>query len=61
MEEWTKTLTPRERDNKFEELLAGGAKTRLLESFIDFELAHLLTNEGPNPRGRSLAQTSESA
>jgi len=51
MEEWTRTLTPRERDNKFEELLAGGAKTRLLESFIDFELARFLTNEGPLSAG----------
>ncbi len=47
MGEWRKYLTPRERDNKYEELLAGGAKTRLLESFIDFELASLLASEGP--------------
>ena len=47
MAEWKKFLTPRERDNKFEELLAGGAKTRLFESFIDFELASLLTSDGP--------------
>ena len=46
MEEWRKFLTPRERDNKYEELLAGGAKIRLLESFIDFELAALLVSEG---------------
>jgi len=47
MEEWRKFLTPRERDSKFDELLAGGAKTRLLESFIDLELASLLASQGP--------------
>lgn len=47
MEEWRKFLTPRERDNAFYELLGGGAKTRLLESFIDLELAPLLASEGP--------------
>jgi len=47
VEDWRKFLTPRERDNKYEELLAGGAKARLFESFIDFELASLLTAEGP--------------
>ncbi len=47
MEEWKRFITPRERDNKYEELLAGGAKTRLLESFIDFELASLLLTKGP--------------
>jgi len=46
MEEWRRFLTPRERDNKYEELLAGGAKIRLHESFIDFELASLLAAEG---------------
>lgn len=40
-------LMPRERDDRFEELLAGGAKTRLLESFIDYELASLLASAGP--------------
>jgi len=47
MEEWRKFLTPRKRDNKFNELLSGGAKIRLLESFIDFELASILAAEGP--------------
>jgi len=47
MEEWGKFVTPRERDNKYDELLAGGAKIRLLESFIDLELAPLLAAEGP--------------
>jgi SAM-dependent methyltransferase len=46
MEEWTKFLVPRERDDRFEELLAGGDKTRLLESFIDCELGFLLASEG---------------
>jgi SAM-dependent methyltransferase len=47
MEEWCKFLTPRERDDKFNALLSSGAKIRLLESFIDFELASLLASEGP--------------
>jgi SAM-dependent methyltransferase len=46
VEEWKKFITPRERDNKFEEFLAGGARMRLLESFIDFELASLLIAKG---------------
>jgi SAM-dependent methyltransferase len=47
MEEWRKFVTPRERDNNWNALLSGGAKIRLLESFIDFELAALLAAEGP--------------
>jgi SAM-dependent methyltransferase len=51
VEDWKEVITPRERDNRYEELLAGGAKTRLLESFIDMELAPLLIAKGPLPAG----------
>ena len=37
----------RERDNQFYELLAGGAKTRLLEVFVELEMATVLGQEGP--------------
>ena len=36
----------RERDNQFYELLAGGAKTRLLEVFVELEMATVLGQEG---------------
>lgn len=47
MEEQSKQVTRRERDGGFEELIAGGAKTRLLESFLDSKLAPLLASKGP--------------
>ena len=37
----------RERDNEFYQLLAGGAKTRLLEAFVELDLANVLGKEGP--------------
>ncbi len=39
--------SPRERDNQYYELLAGGAKTRLLEGFLDLGLPELLGRKGP--------------
>ena len=46
MDGWRKYLTPRERDERYYELLSGGAKIRLFESFVDFGLAILLA-QGP--------------
>ncbi|PKN76317.1 MAG: hypothetical protein CVU52_05280 [Deltaproteobacteria bacterium HGW-Deltaproteobacteria-10] len=43
---WQEHLTPRERDDHYEHLLAGGAKIKLLESFIDLDLGVVLWN-GP--------------
>ena len=37
----------RDRDNRFYQLLAGGARTRLLEGFLDLKLPELLGSEGP--------------
>jgi len=37
----------RDRDNRFYTLLAGGARTRLLEGFLDFKIPELLGVEGP--------------
>jgi precorrin-6B methylase 2 len=39
--------TPRDRDNRYYKLLAGGARTRLLEGFLDLQLPELLGREGP--------------
>ena len=39
--------SPRERDNQYYELLAGGAKTQLLEAFLDLGLPELLGKSGP--------------
>jgi SAM-dependent methyltransferase len=47
-QEWSKYVTPRERDDRYHELLAGGAKVRLFESFVDHGLASLLA-QGPMP------------
>jgi len=41
--------TPRDRDNRYYRLLAGGARTRLLEGFLDLQLPELLGKEGPLP------------
>jgi hypothetical protein len=41
--------TPRDRDNQFYELLAGGARTRLLEGFLDMKVPELLGTHGPLP------------
>jgi SAM-dependent methyltransferase len=46
MEEWRKYLTQKQSDDKYNELLSGGPKMRLFESFIDFGLAPLLS-QGP--------------
>ncbi len=43
---WKEHLTTRKRDDLYEHLLAGGAKIKLLESFIDLELGVVLWN-GP--------------
>ena len=37
----------RDRDNHFYQLLAGGAKTRLLEGFLDLGVPELLGKRGP--------------
>ncbi|HEX3998784.1 MAG TPA: methyltransferase [Pirellulales bacterium] len=37
----------RNRDNRFYELLAGGARTRVLEGFLDLKIPELLGAEGP--------------
>lgn len=37
----------RERDNNFYAILAGGARTRLLEGFLDLRIPELLGAEGP--------------
>lgn len=39
--------SPRDRDNRYYRLLAGGAKTRLLEGFLELGLPELLGREGP--------------
>lgn len=41
--------SPRDRDNRYYRLLAGGAKTRLLEGFLELGLPELLGREGPLP------------
>jgi hypothetical protein len=41
------TVTPRERDDLYYELLAGAARTRLFESTMDLRLPHLLADKGP--------------
>ena len=41
--------TPRNRDNQFYELLAGGARTRLLEGFLDLKVPELLGAHGALP------------
>jgi SAM-dependent methyltransferase len=41
------TVTPRERDDLYYELLAGAARTRLFESTIDLRLPHLIAEKGP--------------
>ncbi len=41
-DDWRRHLTTRKRDDLYEHLLAGGAKVRLLESFVDLNLAALL-------------------
>jgi len=43
---WKEHLTPRERNNRYEHLLSGGAKIKLLESFVDLDLGVVLW-EGP--------------
>jgi len=47
-ESWKEHLTPRRRDDLFEHLLSGGAKIKLLESFIDLDLGVVLW-AGPLP------------
>lgn len=37
----------RDRDSRYYRLLAGGAKTRLLEAFLDLRIPELLGSEGP--------------
>lgn len=37
----------RDRDDAFYDLLAGGARTRVLEAFLDLQVPELLANEGP--------------
>lgn len=39
--------TPRDLDNRFYRLLAGGAYTRLLEAFLDLEIPQLIGANGP--------------
>lgn len=39
--------SPRDRDNRYYQLLAGGAKTRLLEGFLELKVPELLGAEGP--------------
>ncbi|MCE9606413.1 MAG: methyltransferase domain-containing protein [Planctomycetia bacterium] len=39
--------SPRDRDNRYYQLLAGGAKTRLLEGFIELRVPELLGGAGP--------------
>src|SRR5690242_15185276 len=39
--------TPRQRDDLYYNLIAGAAKTRLLESTFDLRLPHLLEERGP--------------
>jgi precorrin-6B methylase 2 len=41
------TVRPRDRDDYYYQLLAGTARTRLLESTIDLRLPHLLADRGP--------------
>src|SRR5437762_3478434 len=41
----------RERDNEYYQLLAGGAKTRLLEGFLDLGVPELLGRRGPLTAG----------
>jgi hypothetical protein len=41
------TVTPRQRDDLYYELLAGAARTRLFESTMDLRLPHLLAEKGP--------------
>lgn len=41
----------RGRDNRFYELLAGGARTRLLEAFLELGIPELLGGEGPLTAG----------
>jgi hypothetical protein len=41
------TVSPRERDDLYYELLAGAARTRLFESTMDLRLPHLLAEKGP--------------
>ncbi|MFM7107944.1 MAG: methyltransferase [Planctomycetaceae bacterium] len=41
--------SPRDRDNRFYTLVAGGAKTRLLEQFLDLGIPELLGAAGPQP------------
>ena len=38
--------SPRDRDNRYHTLLAGGAKTRLLEAFLDLRLPEILGGRG---------------
>jgi len=45
-ETFNPTTSLRERDSRYYELLAGGAKTRLLETFLDLQLPELLGAEG---------------
>ena len=41
--------SPRDRDNRYYKLLAGGARTRLLETFLDLGLPELLGKTGSLP------------
>jgi precorrin-6B methylase 2 len=48
--------SPRGRDNRFYALLAGGARTRLLEGFLDLCIPELLGSRGPMT-GRQICDT----
>lgn len=39
--------SPRDRDNRYYKLLAGGARTKLLEAFLDLHIPELLGATGP--------------
>ena len=54
MENWRQYVSPRQRDDFYYELLAGGTKIKLFESFVDHGLASMLAN-GPMSAG-ALAQ-----
>ncbi len=41
--------TPRDRDNRYYQILGGGARMRMLETFLDLQLPELLGKEGPLP------------
>lgn len=39
--------SPRDRDNRYYQLLAGGARTKLLEAFLDLRVPEILGQSGP--------------